>query len=132
MKDFDLTTKKGQGAAFMHLHKTALMELREFIPELAPGATLDIIHAYIGIGVSGAKGYREPHGDISLFPETEQKDNRIMLSSCGAFTPEVKGAYWRAIHAAAFLKNWKKTSEWVNKWCSLWEDLYDKVQNELK
>ena len=60
------------------------------------------------------------------------RPNRINYGSSGSFSPDNKGAYWRTLHAASFLQNWKPLCEIVNEHCSMYRDLMKEIELACK
>jgi hypothetical protein len=126
----DLTTKEGRVAEMVKIENSFLTTLRANGFDIAPDAVCRINKSSIELGIAATGAYADKGfkmafaSDILLYSaEPGRKENEINFGSSGRFTPEVRESYWRTIHAASLLKNWKMASEIINTHCRMYAEL---------
>ena len=130
----DLTTKEGRIAEIEKLENSFLKTLKGNGFDVAPDAVCRITKSSIELGIADTCAYMDKGfkmafaSDLSLYAAEPdnifgRKENEINFGSSGCFTPDVKGSYWRTVHAASLLKNWAIASDIVNTHCKMYADL---------
>jgi hypothetical protein len=128
--DFDAEIKKIENSFLQELFLNGF--------ELCNWAVCKIDKNNIKLGIEATKankkeGYKVSFGsEISLDaaepanPFFIKKVNSINFPSSGCFDPTIRASYWRTIHAASILKNWKVACKIVNAHCKMYADLAKK------
>lgn len=134
----DLTTKEGRMAAITAIEKSFLEALRRNLFDVAKDAVCRVEKHMIELGIqSEKKGWKLAFAsEISLYAADAdamfgRKENEINFGSSGSFTPEQRESYWRTVHAASIIKNWKVATEIINEHCKAYADLEKEIYELL-
>ena len=95
-----------------------LKKLRENNFEISENAVCKIYRDRILLGIAKDEKNTLSFGsDITFYSSNNGEiTNEISFGSSGAFTPEDAASYWRTIHSASLLKNWRLACEIVNEY----------------
>lgn len=131
----DLTTEEGREMAANMIRESFISALRDNGIELSDTATCRVDTGAISLGIAATGKYKEKgwsmdfSSEITLYAKREfpQRDNEINFGTSGVFTPKNQAPYWRTLHAASILKNWKVVCKIVNTHCEMMNDLYKEI-----
>lgn len=126
---YDLKTKEGREEAIKSLEKSFLDSLRKNNIEISEDAAAVINEESIILGLKD-NNINLVYGTEVYIYSLRKKDgieNKILPVSSSAFNPENNNAYWRIIHAASILKNWRIVCDIVNIHCQMFIDLKRKI-----
>lgn len=134
----DYTKQKNRVKALDNLNAECLKAFRRF--ELSKDTMIEVSDDSIDISIkemdkkSNYAGRAMFASEVRIYSKYRSyasfDDCEISIGSGSAFTPEYKSGYWRAIHAAEILKNWKAACDIVNLYCKKYRELTEEI-NQL-
>jgi hypothetical protein len=132
-----MKTKEQRQQAVKQIEDSFLIAMKGNGIELSDDAVCRIGRCVIVLGISAIGKYAEKGfqmafaSDVTLYACDESDfgggENKINFGCSGSFTPNERESYWRTIHAASILKNWKTVSEIVNTHCKMYSDLCERI-----
>ena len=121
------------------IEKDFIINLRSKGLQLSDNAVCSISSNNIKIGVNyeKRKGYTMDFAsDINLYPAKTRLgfngECEINFGSSGSFTPENKTSYWRTIHAAEILNNWKSVCTLINLYCMQYDIIIEDYHKNIE
>ena len=134
----DYTKQKNRIKALDNLNAECLKAFRNF--ELSKDAIIEVQGSQVVISFreqdkeSSYYGHAAFASEIRINAKYKEYGScdtcELSVGSCGSFKPKNKGVYWRAIHAAEILKNWKAACDIVNSFCKKYRELSEEI-NQL-
>ena len=106
------------------LRNNFLKDLRNAGVELSDDAICRISENYVEISIS--KIDKPTEAAFELYAKQDnilsKRENQISVSSSGNFDPSCRESYYKHIHTASILKNWKTVSDIVNDYCKTYTE----------
>lgn len=110
------------------LRNNFLKDLRNAGVELSDDAICRISENYVEISISKIDKPTEAAfgSSIELYAKQDnilsKRENQISVSSSGNFDPSCRESYYKHIHTASILKNWKIVCDIVNDYCKTFSE----------